>query len=146
MKAKFNWEDPFLLQEQLTEDERAIADAAHTFCQDKLQTRVLMAARHETFDRDIMTEAWARIGLLGSHHRGLRLRRPEPRVPTAWWPARWSAWTAATAAPSACRVQPGDAPHPRLRQRGASARSTCPSLATGEWVGCFGLTEPNHGS
>jgi glutaryl-CoA dehydrogenase len=65
MKAKFNWEDPFLLQEQLTEDERAIADAAHTFCQDKLQTRVLMAARHETFDRDIMTRpgpwaSWAR--------------------------------------------------------------------------------------
>ena len=51
MKAKFNWEDPFLLSEQLDAEERAVQDAARSFCQEKLQPRVLMAARNETFDR-----------------------------------------------------------------------------------------------
>jgi glutaryl-CoA dehydrogenase len=69
MKAKFNWEDPFLLSEQLSEDERAIVEAAHTFCQEKLQTRVLMAARNEKFDREIMNEAGA-MGFLGSTIEG----------------------------------------------------------------------------
>ena len=59
MKAKFVWEDPFLLSGQLSDDERAIVEAAHTFCQEKLQTRVLMAARHEKFDREIMTPGCA---------------------------------------------------------------------------------------
>ena len=57
MKTKFNWEDPFFLSEQLTEDERAVQAAANAFCQEKLQPRVLMAARHEKFDREIMNEA-----------------------------------------------------------------------------------------
>ena len=65
MPAKFRWDDPFLFDDQLTEDERAVRDAAHAYCQDKLQTRVLMAARHESFDRDIMSEMGA-LGLLGS--------------------------------------------------------------------------------
>ena len=65
MKAKFNWEDPLLLSEQLSDDERAIVDAAHNFCQEKLQTRVLLAARNETFDRNIMSEFGA-MGFLGS--------------------------------------------------------------------------------
>ena len=56
MKPGFQWDDAFLLNDQLSDDERAIVDAAHNFCQEKLQTRVLMAARHETFDRDIMNE------------------------------------------------------------------------------------------
>ncbi len=51
--AKFNWEDPFHLDGQITDDERAVRDAANACCQEKLQTRVLMAARHERFDRDI---------------------------------------------------------------------------------------------
>ena len=59
VKPRFVWEDPFMLQDQLLEDERAIQEAAHQFCQDKLQTRVLMAARHEKFDREIMNEAGA---------------------------------------------------------------------------------------
>ena len=54
MKPSFQWQDPFLLNAQLNDDERAIVDAAHDFCQEKLQTRVLMAARHEKFDREIM--------------------------------------------------------------------------------------------
>jgi glutaryl-CoA dehydrogenase len=51
MKPTFQWNDPFLLSEQLSDDERAIVEAAHTFCQERLQTRVLQAARHEKFDR-----------------------------------------------------------------------------------------------
>jgi glutaryl-CoA dehydrogenase len=143
MKAKFNWEDPFLLQEQLTEDERAIADAAHTFCQDKLQTRVLMAARHETFDRDIMTEAGA-MGFLGSTIEGYGcaglsyvayglIAREVERVDSGYR--------------SAISVQSSLVMHP-INAYGSEAQKQkyLPKLATGEWVGCFGLTEPNHGS
>ena len=71
MKTTFNWQDPFFFMEQLSEDERAIADAAHAFCQEKLQPRVLMAARHEKFDREIMNEAGA-MGFLGSTIEGDR--------------------------------------------------------------------------
>ena len=143
MKAKFNWEDPFLLQEQLTEDERAIADAAHTFCQDKLQTRVLMAARHETFDRDIMTEAGA-MGFLGSTIEGYGcaglsyvayglIAREVERVDSGYR--------------SAISVQSSLVMHP-INAYGSEAQKQkyLPKLATGEWMGCFGLTEPNHGS
>ena len=69
VKPRFVWEDPFMLREQLSDDERAIVEAAHTFCQEKLQTRVLMAARHEKFDREIMNEAGA-MGFLGSTIEG----------------------------------------------------------------------------
>ena len=69
MKAKFNWEDPFLLSQQLSGDERAVAEAAHAFCQEKLQTRVLLAARHEQFDRAIMNEFGA-MGFLGATIEG----------------------------------------------------------------------------
>jgi glutaryl-CoA dehydrogenase len=143
MKAKFNWEDPFLLQDQLTEDERAIADAAHTFCQDKLQTRVLMAARHETFDRDIMSEAGA-MGFLGSTIEGYGcaglsyvayglIAREVERVDSGYR--------------SAISVQSSLVMHP-INAYGSEAQKQkyLPKLATGEWVGCFGLTEPNHGS
>ena len=64
MKPSFLWNDAFLLNEQLSDDERAIVDAAHDFCQEKLQTRVLMAARHEKFDREIMNE-FGSMGFLG---------------------------------------------------------------------------------
>ncbi|MGA1732758.1 MAG: acyl-CoA dehydrogenase family protein, partial [Burkholderiaceae bacterium] len=64
MKPTFNWQDPLLLADALTEDERAVAEAAHAYCQEKLQPRVLMAARHETFDREIMNEM-GELGLLG---------------------------------------------------------------------------------
>ena len=69
MATKFSWEDPFFLSQQLSDDERAIVDAAHNFCQEKLQPRVLMAARHEKFDREIMNEAGA-MGFLGSTIEG----------------------------------------------------------------------------
>ncbi len=143
MKAKFNWEDPFLLSEQLSEDERAIVEAAHTFCQEKLQTRVLMAARNETFDREIMNEAGA-MGFLGSTIEGYGcaglsyvayglIAREVERVDSGYR--------------SAVSVQSSLVMHP-INEYGhdAQRQKYLPKLATGEWVGCFGLTEPNHGS
>ena len=64
MASTFNWQDPFMFTQQLSEDERAISEAAHAFCQEKLQTRVLKAARHEQFDREIMNE-FGEMGFLG---------------------------------------------------------------------------------
>jgi glutaryl-CoA dehydrogenase len=142
-KAKFDWQDPFLLREQLTDDERAIQDAAHQFCQDKLQTRVLMAARHEKFDREIMNEAGA-MGFLGCTIEGYGcsglnyvsyglVAREVERVDSGYR--------------SAISVQSSLVMHP-INEYGSEAQRQkfLPKLATGEWVGCFGLTEPNHGS
>ena len=72
MATRFNWEDPFFLDSQLRDDERAVRDAAAAYCQARLQTRVLMAARHETFDRSIMSEM-GELGLLGSTIEGYGL-------------------------------------------------------------------------
>lgn len=141
--VKFDWEDPFRLDDQLSDDERAVRDAARAYCQEKLQTRVLMAARHETFDREIMTEMGA-LGLLGStidgygcaglNHvcYGLVAREVE-RVDSGYR--------------SAMSVQSSLVMHP-IHAYGSEAQRQkyLPRLATGEWVGCFGLTEPNHGS
>lgn len=143
MKATFVWQDPFMLREQLTDDERAIEEAANAFCQDKLQPRVLMAARHEKFDRDIMTEAGA-MGFLGSTIEGYGcaglnyvsyglIAREVERVDSGYR--------------SAISVQSSLVMHP-INAYGSEAQKQkfLPKLATGEWVGCFGLTEPNHGS
>jgi len=143
MSVKFKWEDPFFLSQQLTDDERAIVEAAHEFCQDKLQTRVLMAARHEKFDREIMNEAGA-MGFLGSTIEGYGcaglsyvayglIAREVERVDSGYR--------------SAISVQSSLVMHP-INEYGSEAQKEkfLPKLATGEWVGCFGLTEPNHGS
>jgi glutaryl-CoA dehydrogenase len=143
MKTTFNWQDPFFFMEQLSDDERAIADAAHAFCQEKLQPRVLMAARHEKFDREIMNEAGA-MGFLGSTIEGYGcaglnyvsyglVAREVERVDSGYR--------------SAISVQSSLVMHP-INAYGSEAQKQkyLPKLATGEWVGCFGLTEPNHGS
>jgi glutaryl-CoA dehydrogenase len=143
MKTPFRWDDPFLLDEQLDAEERAVRDAAREYCQSKLQPRVLMAARHETFDREIMNEM-GELGLLGStidgygcpgvNHvsYGLVAREVE-RVDSGYR--------------SAMSVQSSLVMHP-IHAYGdeAQRQKYLPRLATGEWVGCFGLTEPNHGS
>ncbi|MEO6972431.1 MAG: acyl-CoA dehydrogenase, partial [Rhodoferax sp.] len=129
--------------EQLSDDERAIVEAAHTFCQEKLQPRVLMAARHEKFDREIMNEAGA-MGFLGSTIEGYGcaglnyvsyglVAREVERVDSGYR--------------SAISVQSSLVMHP-INEYGSEAQRQkyLPKLATGEWVGCFGLTEPNHGS
>ena len=143
MKPSFQWNDAFLLNEQLSDDERAIVDAAHDFCQEKLQTRVLMAALHEKFDREIMNE-FGSMGFLGSTIEGYGctglnyvsyglVAREVERVDSGYR--------------SAMSVQSSLVMHP-INEYGSEAQRQkyLPKLATGEWVGCFGLTEPNHGS
>ena len=143
MKPSFQWQDPFLLNAQLNDDERAIVDAAHDFCQEKLQTRVLMAARHEKFDREIMNE-FGTMGFLGSTIDGYGcaglnyvsyglVAREVERVDSGYR--------------SAMSVQSSLVMFP-IHEFGSEAQRQkyLPKLATGEWVGCFGLTEPNHGS
>ena len=143
MKPSFQWQDPFLLNAQLSDDERAIVDAAHDFCQEKLQTRVLMSARHEKFDREIMNE-FGSMGFLGSTIDGYGcaglnyvsyglVAREVERVDSGYR--------------SAMSVQSSLVMFP-IYEYGSEAQRLkyLPKLATGEWVGCFGLTEPNHGS
>ena len=143
MKPSFQWNDAFLLNEQLNDDEKAIVDAAHDFCQEKLQTRVLMAARHEKFDREIMNE-FGSMGFLGSTIEGYGcaglnyvsyglVAREVERVDSGYR--------------SAMSVQSSLVMHP-INEYGSETQRQkyLPKLATGEWVGCFGLTEPNHGS
>ncbi len=143
-KPQFNWEDPFLLEEQLTEEERLIRDSARDYCQDKLQTRILEANRHEVFDRDIMTEL-GEMGLLGAtipeeyggagvNHvaYGLIAREVE-RVDSGYR--------------SAMSVQSSLVMYPIYSYGTEEQRKKyLPKLASGEFVGCFGLTEPDHGS
>ena len=143
-RAAFVWEDPLLLDEQLTEDERMIRDAARAYCQDKLMPRIKLANRHETFDRAIMTEMGEQ-GLLGATlpetygcsavnyvSYGLVAREVE-RVDSGYR--------------SAMSVQSSLVMHP-IHAYGTEAqrRKWLPRLATGELVGCFGLTEPDAGS
>jgi len=143
MTSKFQWDDPFAFDTQLEEDERAVRDAAHAYCQERLQTRVLMAARHERFDREIMNEMGA-LGLLGTTIEGYGcaglnhvcyglVAREVERVDSGYR--------------SAMSVQSSLVMHP-IHAYGSEAQRQkyLPRLATGEWIGCFGLTEPNHGS
>jgi glutaryl-CoA dehydrogenase len=139
----FAWDDALYLDDQLTEEERAIRDAAHDYAQEQLQPRVLMAFRHETYDRSIMTEMGA-LGFLGatldSHGcadisyvaYGLISREIE-RVDSGYR--------------SAFSVQSSLVMYP-IWAFGTEAQKDkyLPKLRTGEWVGCFGLTEPDAGS
>ena len=142
-QPSFRWDDPFLLEDQLTEDERMVRDSARAYCQERLQPRVLEATRKEKFDREIMNELGA-LGFLGStidgygcagvNHvsYGLVAREVE-RVDSGYR--------------SAMSVQSSLVMHP-IHAYGTEAQRQkyLPKLAKGEWVGCFGLTEPNHGS
>jgi len=141
--AAFDWTDPLLLREQLSDDERAVAEAAQRFCQDRLQPRILEAARHERFDRQIMNEFGA-LGFLGctidgygcaglNHVAYGLIAREVERIDSGYR--------------SAMSVQSSLVMHP-IHAWGSPAQREkyLPRLASGEWVGCFGLTEPNHGS
>ena len=141
--AAFKWDDALLLDGQLTEDERAIRDAAQAYCQDKLFPRVLMANRHERFDREIMNEM-GEMGFLGatldSHGcagvgyvaYGLIAREVE-RVDSGYR--------------SAFSVQSSLVMYPIWAFGSEDQKDRfLPKLRTGEFVGCFGLTEPDAGS
>jgi glutaryl-CoA dehydrogenase len=143
-KAPFAWDDPFQLQDQLSEEERMIQSSARDYAQDKLLSRVRDAFRHETFDREIMNEFGA-MGMLGATlpekygcantnyvSYGIMAREVE-RVDSGYR--------------SAMSVQSSLVMHP-IHAFGSEAQREkyLPKLATGKWVGCFGLTEPDHGS
>jgi glutaryl-CoA dehydrogenase len=143
-RASFNWQDPLNLDSMLSEEERMMRDSAHQYCQDKLMPRILEANRHERFDREIMNEL-GELGMLGStlpeeygcanvNHvvYGLIAREVE-RVDSGYR--------------SAMSVQSSLVMHPIHAYGSEQQRQKyLPKLATGEWVGCFGLTEPDSGS
>ena len=142
-KPTFRWEDPFLLEDQLSEEERMVRDSARNYCQGKLMPGIVAANRHEQFDRDILFQLGA-LGLLGSTIEGYGcagvnyvsyglVAREVERVDSGYR--------------SVMSVQSSLVMFP-IHAYGSEAqrRKFLPKLATGEWVGCFGLTEPNAGS
>ena len=140
----FKWDDPFFLDDQLTEDERLIQETARAYAQEKLLTRVKQAYREENFDREIMNEM-GELGLLG------------PTLPEKYGCADVNYVSYGLAAReiervdsgyrSAMSVQSSLVMHPIYNYGNEEQREKyLPKLATGEWVGCFGLTEPDHGS
>src|SRR6201981_1099347 len=142
--AKFDWEDPLDLESELTEEERMVRDTARGYAQDKLMPRILTAYREERFDREILNEMGA-LGLLG------------PTIPEAYGGAGlgYVAYGLTTREiervdsgyRSAMSVQSSLVMYPIFAYgTEAQRRKYLPKLATGEIVGCFGLTEPDHGS
>jgi glutaryl-CoA dehydrogenase len=142
-KAQFVWDDPLLLEDQLSEEERLVRDTAREYCQDKLMPRILEANRHERFDRSILTEMGA-LGFLGSTIQGYGcagvnavsyglIAREVERVDSSYR--------------STLSVQSSLVMHPIHAYGTEEQREKyLPRLATAEIVGCFGLTEPDHGS
>ena len=142
--SEFDWMDPLGVEAQLNEDERMIRDAARAYCDDKLMPRVLEANRNENFDRSIMTE-FGDMGMLGVTipdslggaglgyvAYGLIAREVE-RIDSGYR--------------SAMSVQSSLVMHPIYAYGTQAQREKyLPKLATGEMIGCFGLTEPDHGS
>ncbi len=139
----FQWSDPLLLDDQLADDERMVRDAARSYCNEKLMPRVIEANRHEKFDREIMNEMGA-LGFLGSTLTGYGcagvnqvcyglVAREVERVDSGYR--------------SALSVQSSLVMYP-IYEFGSEAQRQkyLPKLASGEWIGCFGLTEPNFGS
>jgi glutaryl-CoA dehydrogenase len=142
--ASFNWEDPLDLEGELTAEERMVRDSANSFCQDKLFPGVIEAFRDEKFDRKTISEMGA-LGLLGptipEEYGGAGLgyvaygliARELDRVDSGYR--------------STASVQSSLVMHPIFAYgTEAQRRKYLPKLATGEFVGCFGLTEPDHGS
>ncbi|GAC32373.1 acyl-CoA dehydrogenase [Paraglaciecola polaris] len=142
--AKFNWQDPLNLDAMLNDDERLIRDTAHQYCQQKLMPRILQGNRHEHFDRDIMYEM-GELGLLGctlpqqygcaevNHVSYGLLAREVERVDSGYR--------------SAMSVQSSLVMYPIFTFGSDEQKQRyLPKLASGQWVGCFGLTEPNSGS
>ena len=140
----FDWADPLLIDHDLSAEERMVRDSAREYCQDKLASRVKLGFRNETFDRAIMTEMGA-LGMLG------------PTLPETYGCAGLSYVCYGLVARevervdsgyrSAMSVQSSLVMHPIYAYGSEETRRKfLPKLASGEFVGCFGLTEPDHGS
>jgi glutaryl-CoA dehydrogenase len=139
----FRWDDPLLLDDQLTEEERMIRDTARDFAQDVLQPRVIAAFRDETFDENLMQEM-GKAGLLGATIQGYGcagvnyvsyglIMRELERVDSGYR--------------SMVSVQSSLSMHAIYAYGNEQQKQKfLPKMATGEWIGCFGLTESNHGS
>jgi len=142
-EAAFQWEDPLLLDAELTEEERLIRDTARDYCQEKLMPRVLSANREERFDREIMTELGA-LGLLGPTIEGYGCAGASY---VAYGLAAREIERVDSGYRSAASVQSSLVMFP-IHAYGSEAQREkyLPRLASGELVGCFGLTEPNAGS
>jgi glutaryl-CoA dehydrogenase len=141
--GSFAWEDPFLLDDQLNEDEKLVRDSTRDYCQDKLMPRIIEATRQEHFHREIMNEM-GELGLLGATIEGYGcagvsyvcyglIAREIEKVDSGYR--------------SAASVQSSLVMHPINAYGSEEQRQKfLPKLASGEHVGCFGLTEPDHGS
>ncbi len=143
-RVSFHWDDPLLLDAQLTEEERMVRDAAQAYCRDKLAPRILEAFRHEKTDPEIFREMGS-IGLLG------------PTIPEAYGGPGLNYVSYGLIAREVERVDSGYRSMMSVQSSlvmvpifefgsEEQKRKYLPKLATGEWIGCFGLTEPNHGS
>ena len=143
-KAEFHWDDPLLLDHQLTQDERMIRDAARDYCQGKLLPRIQEAFRNEKTDPAIFREM-GELGLLG------------PTIPAQYGGAELNYVSYGLIAREVERVDSGyrsmmsvqsSLVMVPINEFGTEAQKQkyLPKLASGEWIGCFGLTEPNHGS
>jgi glutaryl-CoA dehydrogenase len=139
----FNWQDPLLLDTQLTDEERMVQDSARAYARDRLMPRVLEAHRHETFDTAIMREM-GELGLFGATIEGYGCAGVSNVA--AGLICREIEWVD-SGYRSALSVQSALVMHP-IHAFGSDAQKDTylPKLATGELIGCFGLTEPNHGS
>ena len=141
---RFNWADPLLLDAQLTDEERMVRDTARAYCQDKLLPRVQDAFRNERTDREIFNEMGA-LGLLGptipEEYGGAGLNYVAYGLISREIERVDSGYRSMMSVQSSLVMVP-------INEFGTEAQKTkyLPKLATGEWVGCFGLTEPNHGS
>ena len=141
--GQFQWDDPLLIEAQLTDEERMIRDTARQYAQERLAPRIRDWNRNETFDREVMLEMGA-LGFLGAPLQGYGcagigyvayglIMRELERVDTAFR--------------SACGVQSGLAMTPIYAYGTEEQRQKyLPKMVTGELLGCFGLTEPDHGS
>uniref|UniRef100_U5ER60 glutaryl-CoA dehydrogenase (ETF) n=1 Tax=Corethrella appendiculata TaxID=1370023 RepID=U5ER60_9DIPT len=142
-KPTFNWEDPLNLESQLSEDEVAIRDSFRSYCEDKLQSRVIIANRDEVFHKEIMSEMGS-FGVLGCTIKGYGcagvnnvayglLTREVERIDSGY---RSALSVQSSLSMGAIYDYGSDAQKEKYLRR----------MASGELIGCFGLTEPNHGS
>jgi glutaryl-CoA dehydrogenase len=144
VKPTFKWDDPLFLDDQLTEEERMVRETAHAYAQEKLLPRITNAFRHETTDPAVFTEMGA-LGMLG------------PTIPHEYGGAGLNYVSYGLIAREIERVDSGYRSMMSVQSSlvmfpiytygsEAQRKKYLPKLATGEWIGCFGLTEPDHGS
>jgi glutaryl-CoA dehydrogenase len=142
--SDFTWDDPLLLERQLTDEERMVRDTAHQYCQDRLASRVLEAFRHEKTDPSVFREM-GELGLLAvtipEEYGGSAMNYVSYGLITREVERVDSGFRSMMSVQHSLVMVP-------INEFGSEEqkRKYLPRLATGEWIGCFGLTEPNHGS